>query len=1324
EHSVRRISVVQPTHHHHHHSHTTTHSPPIFTTKSSPQLTGPATAALPIISSSHISSVIQPVLHSGATVIENNYRFPSHQSIPICYDNASGGRSHTQMTTTTQPVLNTYGTDLVNAGARTPIEMLPAYMPHLQRPQATITFKGPIVFPVLKDQLANGTNIEFTVDDEYYNSSDSSFPSPERKTSATTTDKYRQVASQPALDTNDSDASNETEDAIDEEMEVLDKDKENDKEVIRVLSPVNGLVVPKTTGAIRPTTLSLRSNNGSNLVSSILVSPDTPRSNKTCVETYMSGHAYSRIGHKVKPRPVYCTIYKTQPMFVQQETDPHLSMYSNWTTSPLTTDDVMNLATPPVVLGLYDSRDKHRVDSMVMTSPSKTELNSTHSSYWRFRRSDDEKENLKDVIARLREDVGESAEQVYRKLSEEVSASSAYSGDTDSDGGANGDAGPPKRVRIFEGGFKSNEDYTYVRGRGRGKYVCEECGIRCKKPSMLKKHIRTHTDLRPYSCRHCAFAFKTKGNLTKHMKSKAHHKKCVEMGIIPVPITIDESQIDTDALAKQEMLEISCGNLPEDEDEDEDEGEWDEDEEEEDDEGVPIPLIELQRMAPLPVVPGQFDDADMEGRTRTVSESGSNATEAEEQEAARSLLILSGSGSESDLTTTTARKTSNAIHEDIPNSPEKRKVSVIDRRVSQQMFEEKQRRVSQQILEAEQQRRISQHQMSPIAVKPVSEPVADFHMSSIMKPPTEPMMMSSPRKLSTEPPMMSSPRKLSPIEQLQQQVHQHQQHLLQTTWTPNCDQLSRPRSYSFNDVPLVPSNHSHNNVFNTTTSSHIPLEPIEPISEESSGEGEDSMDSFALRRYSMSVIAERRFDSQPRKTSSQFPAIQEREEPMDLSLSTKPNEPVIEGIVLPQMTSPNAVPNGLAAGLRHGEFIPKAPQRVIVDSVDGKSICSICSKQFSKPSQLRLHENIHYFERPFKCDSCAFSKPSQLRLHENIHYFERPFKCDSCAVSFRTKGHLQKHKRSVSHFNKVTINSTFGTPTTDNPRPFKCADCKIAFRIHGHLAKHLRSKMHIMKLECLGKLPFGMYAEMERSGVNLNEIDTTDCENSLQSLQMMAQRLYDPRQMRWASEPMPESDNHSFDDNSQVKNEPNEGFYHSLDQRERQPPVLVNSQPSLPPPPPLLTTSPRIPSQLSPITRPSSPPAVPKSPPVPQQQPQPPVPPPAAAVAPQPQSGFTSTRSNTCHLCGQTFKGAKFLQVHLYCDHPSESPSPQVEERHDYECDYCHKGFDDVVIYHEHQLTHTAARPHVCDTCDAGFTSSLLLGSHMQTHHPLAQQMA
>ncbi len=145
----------------------------------------------------------------------------------------------------------------------------------------------------------------------------------------------------------------------------------------------------------------------------------------------------------------------------------------------------------------------------------------------------------------------------------------------------------------------------------------------------------------------------------------------------------------------------------------------------------------------------------------------------------------------------------------------------------------------------------------------------------------------------------------------------------------------------------------------------------------------------------------------------------------------------------------------------------------------------------------------------YVCNVCKKDFPTNalLNIHTKIHYFERPYKCEACSVSFRTHGHLQKHKRSSGHFNKVNINETFGAPSSSNPRPFYCGDCKIGFRIHGHLAKHLRSKSHIMKLENSGKLPIGMFAEMERLGTNLNEIDTSDCETSLASLKQMAARL-------------------------------------------------------------------------------------------------------------------------------------------------------------------------------------------------------------------------
>ncbi|KAM6967514.1 transcription factor HIVEP3 [Aplochiton taeniatus] len=143
------------------------------------------------------------------------------------------------------------------------------------------------------------------------------------------------------------------------------------------------------------------------------------------------------------------------------------------------------------------------------------------------------------------------------------------------------------RVRIFEGGYKSNEEYVYVRGRGRGKYVCGDCGIRCKKPSMLRKHIRTHTDVRPYVCKHCNFAFKTKGNLTKHMKSKAHGKKCQSMGVSESSLDEPESE---DAEGSEEQLfgsedpeehQFSAADDSEEDDDNEEEEEEEEDEEEE-----------------------------------------------------------------------------------------------------------------------------------------------------------------------------------------------------------------------------------------------------------------------------------------------------------------------------------------------------------------------------------------------------------------------------------------------------------------------------------------------------------------------------------------------------------------------------------------------------------------------------------------------------------------------------------------------------------------------------------------------------------------------
>ncbi|KAG7255022.1 hypothetical protein CRUP_005502 [Coryphaenoides rupestris] len=174
-----------------------------------------------------------------------------------------------------------------------------------------------------------------------------------------------------------------------------------------------------------------------------------------------------------------------------------------------------DLKTSRVVMSLFDSKQCSK--KIHYTSAIRTSGKSDILSY---------SGQLKDAMSMLLSSQRTKAVESVSKAQPETAA-----------GGESGEKDVAAKTEHREG-YKSNEEYVYVRGRGRGKYICEECGIRCKKPSMLRKHIRTHSDVRPYHCVHCNFSFKTKGNLTKHMKSKAHSKKCLEIGV-PVGVIDD-----------------------------------------------------------------------------------------------------------------------------------------------------------------------------------------------------------------------------------------------------------------------------------------------------------------------------------------------------------------------------------------------------------------------------------------------------------------------------------------------------------------------------------------------------------------------------------------------------------------------------------------------------------------------------------------------------------------------------------------------------------------------------------------------------------------
>ena len=240
-------------------------------------------------------------------------------------------------------------------------------------------------------------------------------------------------------------------------------------------------------------------------------------------------HRYPSLrGHT---HPSFCTLVKPQPMYVAQGGLRRVSMYSNWQVADYNPNPLG--LTSKQLLGLHHKR-WYDVEPLFVAAPS-LESNAgivTHSSQWQEKHPEVTPEKPPQVdtsaVQQVSEVVRLSTEPKIVPIT--VDESSNEQATITYVPGASVEEPtteiitltvednplpPPTtteaaRVEVFSGGYKSNEEYVYVRGRGRGKYVCQICGIRCKKPSMLKKHIRTHTDLRPYYCPYCDFSFKTK----------------------------------------------------------------------------------------------------------------------------------------------------------------------------------------------------------------------------------------------------------------------------------------------------------------------------------------------------------------------------------------------------------------------------------------------------------------------------------------------------------------------------------------------------------------------------------------------------------------------------------------------------------------------------------------------------------------------------------------------------------------------------------------------------------------------------------------------
>ncbi|XP_044264557.1 uncharacterized protein LOC123011263 [Tribolium madens] len=780
--------------------------------------------------------------------------------------------------------------------------------------------------------------------------------------------------------------------------------------------------------ALKPTTASLKQHHGltPTMFNQILISPDTPRVAKKYVQQFLHGNYFSYLGLKCSTRTVYCTLNKTQPFYVHYF--KKLSMYSEWRQQDTKTEKLY--------VSAYDSRQRHQR----YTTAGKTTADLVvHSSY-------------KFVVSESSSGGDKSEEQ--------------------------------QKSATILGGYESNDDYTYIRGRGRGRYVCDQCGIRCKKPSMLKKHIRTHSNDRPYTCNHCNFSFKTKGNLTKHMKSKAHTKNYAASGSgsstqqsgtqSSESDTEDSGMDSSDESTRREEHEAAYG------------------------------LLSLSQKTSQPL---------RRESTSPVSTSGSDVTVLNTEEIAHASKTNYAKNKILDdktplnfsvpkVTATTSGSTSD---EEVQNLTQFLGKTTINRPLtypytsiipqdSQEADKTETKSIKQFHVIQKYASRESHKQVDNSANCLTSKSGKDR-----TRVPTEVVMVHKVNNV-VQPPVLKvndavvlgdnnqsaadlRKRKLSFVESEFERVKQHK--------TDEVMDLSMPAEknpelrYNGSPQPKEDDRRMYHVIKKTED-----LYPPPKFAEEKS----PVKNSNGFVSVNINYVIP---DSQPINCES--PKIVYKSVDYDNSAMETLAEIATKQVKLEKNTLAKSVASEFLKIATKNEFSPG-------DAIREANTFGPVTKE--------VNDLIVKPEGNKSCHICAksFSKTPQLRLHMNIHYLERPFRCHSCSVSFRTKGHLQKHERSASHHNKLSSSPAL---SSSEPRPFKCVDCNIAFRIHGHLAKHLRSKMHIMKLECLAKIPFGLYAELERSNSLLTEINTADGDQCLESLKTLAKKVFinDPNKL-------------------------------------------------------------------------------------------------------------------------------------------------------------------------------------------------------------------